>query len=594
MPPRAFQSRVQDLVYNLDVGLGIKIIKVTLALAGVFILILLYTVQEFRGLREAEAMDAAQIGRSYALDGTLTTRVVRPYALFTVLRHGLARTEAARAAHAEAGLPPDTFAPAPLPGIHEQPDLLHAPGWPMVLGWFFRATGTAFEPAGAATLYVPDRQIYLLNHLLAVVATALVYLLGRMLFSHRVAILATILYVLSDLVWADSVSGLGVTLAGVLVLVTLVLAAAAGLAREKVRPVWMWVVPTLLSGITLGLAVLTRYGCATLAPGLAVYYLVVLRRRSWIPALAMLLLAGAMVAPWVVRNLEVSGRPFGLAPHTAFNDTRMYPDDSLFRSVNPQLPGGRDALGLLRVKAMRRAPEVLGRQVFGMGGGVVMALFFTTFFYRWSRRTVRALRWGAGLTLLLLVGVASVFGPSSVRLLHVLWPVAVIYGTAFFFLLLDRLDLRRPILILGLKTALVAASSYPIVLSLLPPRREVPYPPYYVPFVAEIGRMMQPGELLSSDIPWATAWYGARTTVQKPNTLDEWYEVNDRIRLIRGLYVTQVTRERPFSEFIGVGRTHSWAWLLVGRPPPLFPLREVLPINNAEQLFITDRPRWAR
>ena len=47
----------------------------------------------------------------------------------------------------------------------------------------------------------------------------------------------------------------------------------------------------------------------------------------------MILTALLVVAPWLARNLEVSGLPFGLRSYALYMDTADYPEDRLERSL---------------------------------------------------------------------------------------------------------------------------------------------------------------------------------------------------------------------------------------------------------------------
>ena len=93
-------------------------------------------------------------------------------------------------------------------------------------------------------------------------------------------------------------------------------------------------------------------------------------------------------------------------------------------------------------------------------------------------------------------------------------------------------------------------------------------------------------------MPWATAWYGNRTSLYLPASLDEFYEINDSTRHISGLYFTSLTRDKPYVRALLTGPYKSWFPILEGRIPNDFPLNQGFPLNNMDQLFLTDRTRW--
>ena len=78
MAARPFENRIQNLVYNVDVGIGLRLIKGGLYILFILIVMLLYTATQFRGLKDPEAMDHAQLGRNLMTHGRFITQCVRP------------------------------------------------------------------------------------------------------------------------------------------------------------------------------------------------------------------------------------------------------------------------------------------------------------------------------------------------------------------------------------------------------------------------------------------------------------------------------------------------------------------------------------
>jgi hypothetical protein len=104
--------------------------------------------------------------------------------------------------------------------------------------------------------------------------------------------------------------------------------------------------------------------------------------------------------------------------------------------------------------------------------------------------------------------------------------------------------------------------------------------------------MIDSDELMCSDMPWATAWYGRCNSLEIPATLDDFYEINDYIKRVSGMYITTVTRNQPYVRTLLTGKYQSWFPILEGRIPADFPLTEGFPIANRDQMFLTDRKRW--
>ena len=77
----AFESGMQNLVYQMDQGSGRKVIHAALFALFAFAMAALYTFTNFQGLRDARAMEEAQLARNFAQQGQLVTQCVRPFIL---------------------------------------------------------------------------------------------------------------------------------------------------------------------------------------------------------------------------------------------------------------------------------------------------------------------------------------------------------------------------------------------------------------------------------------------------------------------------------------------------------------------------------
>ena len=151
-----------------------------------------------------------------------------------------------------------------------------------------------------------------------------------------------------------------------------------------------------------------------------------------------------------------------------------------------------------------------------------------------------------------------------------------------------------PVITQAVTTAMILISGLPLLLTLLPPRATTPYPPYMPPYIAYVCALLEPDEVLCTDIPEATAWYGDRASIQLPQTMDEFYAIHDFRYTISGLYLTPVTGNKPYHSILRQGREQDWFPLLEQQIPTDFPLTEgiTLPPGQRDQLFLTDRVRW--
>ncbi len=570
MAAKPFESRIQNLVYNVDVGIGLSLIKVGLYLLFVFILMLLYTATQFRGLRDAEAMDYAQLGRNLATRGQLVTQCIRPLSMWFLIEH----TKEAN------------------PRISDHPDILHPPLWPALLAAGFKASKTSLtaEPAGGT--FAPEQWVILpLCHAFTLLTGGLVFLLARHLFDRKFALLAMTIFFLSDTVWTDSISGLNISLVTFLATGSTYTALLAMSQFREGLPVRRWVWPLAGSLVCCVLAFLTRYAAFALVPGIMLLLGLTIRRNGWAWAVGFLVVFLAAITPWLIRNQTVSGSPLGLAPYCALSAAGPYESDAFERTLAPTLTFGKVFFDL-RSKAAVGFAQIYNGTLRSLGDGLFVCLFITAFFYRFARESVHLLRWCLALSMGILVVIASLFGETTVRLLHIFWPIIIIYGLAFFFILLDRLQLRVRLYSLAVTTLFVVLGALPLILTLMPPRAGMPYPPYFPPFIMHVSKTLNVDELMCTDMPWATAWYGRRNSLLLPATIDDFYEINDYNKRISGLYFTTITRNKAYVRDLLTGPERSWFPLLEGRIPSDFPLTQGFPLNNMDQLFLTDRVRW--
>ena len=569
MPKKPVESRIQDIVYNIDTGLGLRIAQGAAAVLVLAVVILGVTATQWRSLDNAEAMDYAQLGRNLLLRRQYVTQFVRPVSMARVRE----RTGD--------------------PQVLQHPDLFHPPVYPTLLAGTFAISRAALEhePGPAFQPYRPEQiMIVPLNHLFVVLGGVLLLLLGLRLFDVRVALISGLVYFLSFTVWAGSLRATGLP-----VLTFLVLACSYSLLRAceppPDAPPLRRLFPLAVSAVLCGLAVLTRYAAIVLLPGALLYLGLALPRRCVATMALYAAIALAVVAPWLVRNARISGHPFGLAHVTAYHDL----EGAMAEDMVERVPDGRPRASLraLQSKWFRLVGRFYREDLPALGDGLLFPFFLASLFFRFARRPTRLFRWAALSAMILLVLLAGFFGERTFRLVEAFWPIAILYGMAFFFLLLDRLRLGIRLFNFGVATLFVGLSVLPLALAVMPPRAAPPYPPYYWPFAVHVTRMLEPHEVIGTDMPWATAWYGNRASILLPRTLDDFYAIHDYQQRFSALYFTTLTRDRPYVRTLRTGENfRTWFPILEGRMPGDFPLTQGFPLNNLDQLFLTDRPRW--
>lgn len=567
---RPFESKIQDIVYNVDVGIGLRLIKLGLYLLMLLSIMVLYTATQFRGLKDAEAMDLAQLGRNLMMKGRLITQNIRPASMWYLIEHSKAAD----------------------PQLREHPDIVHPPVYPMLLAAGFKVFEGAFTSDRPARTFPPEQWVIVpIGHLFSILTGVLIFLMARHLFDNRVAVLGITMFFLSDAVWGLSITGTAVPVATFFIAAAWYAALLSGARFQAGGRAWGWVLGTVIAGLFCGLAFLTRYGTIAVVPAVALLLAWSIRPAAGRVVLLFLATFALVIAPWIARNILVSGGFLGLAPWMALNGANPVLDNLFERTLAHDWKIG-SILAVLRPKLMLGLADLYNNHLRLLGDGMMVGIFFTTFFYSFARENVRRFRWCLAAGILILLPVAALYGQPAYRLLHLFLPFVILYGVAFFYILLDRMQLRIPLLRMGVTGAFIALGAIPLALRMLPPRTGVPYPPYYPPYIVHVSRMLNPEELMCTDMPWATAWYGSRTSLLLPTTIDEYYEINDYMRRISGLYFTTLTRDREYVRTLLTGPYRTWFPLLEGRIPSDFPLTQGFPLSNLDQLFLTDRQRW--
>jgi len=568
---KPFAVRVQDLVYNIEVGLGLRIVQGILYALLIVGLMVGFTAKRFAGLKDAEAMDQAQLARNLMEKHRLVTQNIRPASMWYLIENSRPHS----------------------PQMEQHPDIVTPPLYPALLSVGFLATRGAFASENIAGVFTPEQWIIVpFGHLCTVLSGLLVYLLGRRLFDARHGFWAMTVFYVSATVWDLSVSGLNISLLMLESLGAWYFALAAverRLTPEESRSSAGLLVLSLLCALA---AVHTRYIGVVIAPAVALFIGLALRQRGgWGLMTGYLVLFALALVPWITRNIIVSGGPFGLAPYLALNGSKVFEGDTFERMLAPVLSGVR-VLHTLAGKWATNFSMLYDGGLRGLGEGLFICFYVTSFFFRFSKPLVNLFQWCLGGGLLLFLLFAPLGSEVTQRALVIFWPATIVYGCAFFFVLLHRIQFQFRILNQGLTLFVVLLTALPLVMLLVPAKIGPPYPPYYPPFIKHVTTLVRPGELLCTDMSWATAWYGRRDSLLLPLSMDEFYAINDNTRRINGLYFTTLTRDRAYVHELLTGPYRNWFPLNEGRIPPDFPLNQGFPLNNMDQLFLTDRTRW--
>ena len=605
-PAGASETTIQTAVFQIEIGRGKRVIQWLLLILLAAAMSLIYTAGQFRGLNKRESMDMAQLARNIARGQGFTTYLIRPLSLWQLEQHGWDIQDKATREKL----------------IMKHPDIYNPPFYPLVLAGLFKLMPErAFKYDTAERVYPPERWIIVpFDQFCLFACILIVFLWAKRLFDRRVAITAASLMFFSDTLWSYSISGLPTNLLMLLFLLTAYcLFVADGklnptepaegevAGAAPVRVTGRVVALVIASAVLLALCFLTRYLAGFFLIPMAIYVARIFRGRAaamW--AGVYLVVFAAVITPWLVRNHRISGSVLGVARYELVDRSASFHGEALPRSYKPDFSDAYSVRSLTS-KFLSNARTNLITNLRLIGSDFLILFFGVGVMYGFRRRDVARLR-----GLVLGVITVSIFAMSLIgsdpertapdvgggNLLVLVLPLVAIYGTAFFYLLLDRIPFRIKLTRGVAIAAFVALNVSPILFTLLPPRPGLfPYPPYIPPVTRAVAQQFEPDSLACSDLPWAVAWDGEQRTVWLPMSTDEFYEINDFVAPKGFQYMIltpYLIDERPQSE-VAKGEYKGWTSFMHGQLPQSFPLKaySTLP-PEGEQILLADRARWAK
>ncbi|HUE36001.1 MAG TPA: glycosyltransferase family 39 protein [Candidatus Acidoferrum sp.] len=599
---------LQDIIHYIEVGAGKRYLRIILPCLLILGVAILRDFRTWKNFSAPEAMDSAQLARNIAEGKGYTTSFVRPLSIDLVQEKNQGKT-----ASSWAGGGAD-FAQVKT----AQPDLANPPVYPLMLAGWMKILPFHFDTAlkggfwsnnGSFYRYQPDFLIGLFNLLLFLATIPVTFQIAKKLFDAPVARLTAGLMIGCALLWRFTESGLSTML---LMLIFLGLAwcilKIEELAREQETDANWILCWAALAGILTGVGALTRYSFGWIIIPVALFLILFSGSRRLINALAAFVAFAVVFTPWVVRNVQVSGTPFGTAGFAIMAETPVNQGFPLERSLHPDLT---EAIypPYYGHKLLLNLGQIVDNDLFKLGGSWVSVLFFAGLLLGFNRPAVRRMRYFLLMSLTAFM-VAQALGRTwlsdetpelnSENLIVLAVPLVFIFGSAFFFILLDQMDLPMREIRYFIIGVFVALCCLPLALSLWVRSVPIQYPPYYPPDIQKIAGWMRPNELTMSDVPWAVAWYGNRQSVWfTQDDHDDFYAINDYIKPVSGLYLSMNTMDGRLVTDCFRSGPNSWGAFVLealsrNNTPKGFPLAHA-PSGSAaisSGLFLTDADRW--
>ncbi len=590
---------MQGFIHSLEQGnlapfirglvIAVVIVAVALGLLG----------WKFRGFAAPEAMDQAQVAREISRGHGWSTQFIRPLAVWQIEKN--LGTQA---------LPKTNF-----------PDTFNAPLPPLANALAVKMSGDKMELKQGEYIASAERYIVAFSMLFFLASVLIEYLLLRRLFDPRLAFWAATLTLVSNLCWQFTLTGLPQMLMLLLFnagLYALTRAVEANLGFDQPATATseegiVLVRPTL--GAVLGWSALTGlcFALLTLSHGVAVWFFVGLLafagvhfRRRPAAVLVMLAVFALVVTPWIVRNSQVSGHPFGVAGYTVYDAIAGSTNDRMRSTDGPNTEDVQPTF--FRTKVQDGINAQVGRLSSTLGDNLLALAFFVCLLHSFRRPGVNALRnavlviWlFAVFGMALLGNVPEPFSPLGANQLGVLFlPIMLGFGLAFVLVLFSRREeALSSVARLILFTVLFVVSGLPLLFALLP-RNAAPfqYPPYFEPGINRLNGWMKSSEIIGSDMPWGVAWYADRKSLWIPNKFSQLMGLSDNAKLpgvIGGVLLTPISRNAPLFTGVLKGEYQEYQQLIFGRADmPLFPFHEGLLVmgDPAGYLFFSDTRRW--
>jgi hypothetical protein len=565
-----FSDRAQGVVTSLDSGLGLVLLRGLLY--GCLALAILggYAAVQFRGLRTAESMEFAHVARNVASGNGFSTRCVRPFDVWYLQRGKTVE-------------PGDREAPPALPA--RIPELRQAPAYPVLLSILYRIVRPGYAVSQGGWVFDAEyKAVVPLGILLTLLCACAVFGLGNRLFGPRVAGLATVVYLVSNVTLSGAISGLPLPLLGLVVTLACGLAVRAIQLSATGEHVPKLLLTVVGSAVCAAVAMLTDYTMVAVVIGIVFLFALQLQRLRWVSMLLFLLIGVAVVGPWLMHNHSRGVGLLGARPYGAVADSSLYADDALERTVAPEFNSYRVARAIQQKVITSVASTLRGPEA--MAGGIIICFFVLALVHRYENPAIAGLKGFVLGVLGLLLLLSPLVGPGYI-VLGGLFPLVVLLGVSAFVDYVDREEYFEHGLPTALAWLLIAVSALPAIAQVMSSNPSG-YPPYHAPMQRFVCGLTADEERLYTDIPWATAWYGDRTSVLLPREIADVDDIAGGWEGVGGLYLTTETSDRPMQQ------ESTWRSVFGHEVPESVPLRHAieLPAGRPDQLFLTDRVRW--
>lgn len=580
---------LQTWINRLSEGPVANALRLMAALMGFAVIAVLYDMHSVPGFTSPEAMESAQLARNLAQGKGFTTQTLRPIDVSLLKKQS-----------------PETLARAlNQPGMR-LPDVHNPPLYPALVAGVFKAFAFNLPAGQMPTTRYLELWIVGLNQVLFFLSVILLYIVAKNLFDPAVAGMSAVLFTATNLFWQFTLAGISTSL---LILIFLGIVWCLTRILKRNAPESQSASPgglrmALLLGVLIGLGCLTRYSFAFILFPVLVLLGISLKESKAKLLLAVAVAFSLVLAPWIARNVTVSGNLFGSASYDIFQQTDPFPEDTLERSLDVTPGLNRMQAQFYVDKLMVNARTILEEELPRLGGNWLALFFFVGILIPYRNKTLSKLRLfvlGSVVVFIIVEALGQTHVSSDLprinteNFLAVLAPMAFVFAVSLFYSLLEPLTgetYESHNLIVGIFGVVICIPF--IFVFLTPPiyPESNPYEPYYIQRAAA---WMDDNELMVSDVPSAVAWHGEHPCASLPNNDSTRFAELSAIKEIKAVFLTQKTMDHQITA--RSLKTNSWerfameAWGR-GQAPDNFPLTKAPYGFLPDRLLISDRERW--
>ncbi len=461
---------------NFFLDINMKILRACAWSIVGLVFFLGYFLTQFRGIRDPQVMDLAQVGQSLYVGKGFTTKIIRPLSF------------------------------AVSPRINNHPDLMNPPLMPMLISLAFSIGG------------VDDTMVCFTSGAFFLFAGALLYYFTLKILDRACANISLLLYFSNSLLLRYAISGSEIPL---LIFLFLALFLMVYMFFEKNTYLLACGI-----GVVLGLLFLTRYWTFILLAPLGVLIYKKAKTENISKLLVGLFAFLGLVLPWWVRNMYLTANPlFTLSSLDLRAFFTGISSADWARSLLVFTPAT-----ISFVDIFHRFVANLNWAYFNalmLTRNFVIAFFLMGFFCRFKKSHIFFHEFKYWLFLLMAIHFCySGFSRHIAEQMIIYTPFIIMIGVGFLFEMWHRLDIQRVVFRKMVVPVFLIFNTVPLFFAFALPQRPHETVRKNLFYLQSISKN---DEVVVSDAPWRVAWFANRAAIWTPLWGDDFLRLVERM-----------------------------------------------------------------